>query len=437
MKGLLLAGALSLVGCAAAPVDYTALENAASARQRWNDASDAQARRSAKQLLERPLTADSAARVALLRNRGAKAAAQTLGIAQAELAAVRRLPNPEVHGSVRFRRDRDAELDVAALIDVSSLLFALSRIGAAEAEVAAAKLEAVGTLVDVSYDARRAFVDYQAALELLELRTTVLAAFEASAMAAERMRAAGNVTELDVASEQALREEARVALDQAKAEVESARQALNGAMGINEQGVSWRAPARLPELPASELSLERLEAESLKASLDVQAAKQRYTAAAKQAGIANVSGWLPELRAGVSAERDGHWGVGPVAAVTLPLFYQGQGEVGIARARMKREEYLFADASVQVRNVARALRAELDTARRSVRHQREVVLPLRERVVQQTQLEYNAMQVGVFQLLSAKRDQLAAAEQYLELRRQYWRSRLDAEQLLAGRRHAR
>ncbi len=425
---------LSLLGCAAAPVDYAALESAASARQRWSDGAEASAQSDAKRLLEKPLSADSAARVALLRNRGAKAAAQTLGIAQAELAAVKRLPNPEVHGSVRFRRGADPELDVAALLNVSSLLFALSRTSAAEAEVAAAKLEAVGTLVDLSYDARRAFVEYQAALELLELRRTVLAAFEASALAAERMRAAGNVTELDVASEQALREEARLALEQATAGVESARQALNGAMGINEQGVSWRAAPRLPELPPAELALDQLETESLKASLDVQAAKQRYTAAAKQAGIANVTGWLPELKAGASAERDEHWGVGPAVQVTLPLFYQGQGEVGVARARMKREEYLYADASVQVRNTARALRTELATARRGVRHQREVVLPLRERVVQQTQLEYNAMQVGVFQLLSAKRDQLSAAEQYLELRRHYWLSRLNAEQLLAGRR---
>jgi cobalt-zinc-cadmium efflux system outer membrane protein len=434
MKALAWLCGASLLGCAAQPVDYDALESAARARQRWSDGGDAQASRDAKRLLQQPLTADSAARVALLRNRGAKAAAQTLGIAQAELAAVRRLPNPELHGSMRFRRGDDPELDVSALVDVSALLFALSRTSAAEAEVAAAKVEAVGTLVDLSYEARRAFVDYQAALELLELRSTVLRAFEASALAAERLRAAGNVTELEVASEQALREEARVALDQAKAGVETARQALNGVMGINEQGVSWRASPRLPELPRAELPLDELESSAIKASLDLQAAKERYTAAAKQAGIANVTGWLPELKAGVSAEREEHWGVGPAVQVTVPLFYQGQGEVGAARARMKREEHSYADASVRVRNDARAVRAELAAARREVVSQKETVLPLRERVVQQTQLEYNAMQIGVFQLLSAKRDQLGAAERYLELRRHYWHARLSAEQLMAGRR---
>lgn len=424
-----------LLGCAASPVDYGALESAARARQTWSNAADAQAKTDAKQLLEKPLTADNAARVALLRNRSARAAAQTLGIAQAELASVKRLPNPELHGALRFHRGTDPELEVSALLDVSALLFAISRTRAAEADVAAAQLEAVGELVDLSFDARRAFVDYQSALELVELRQSVLGAFEASALAAERLRAAGNTTELDLASEQAMREEARLALEQANAAAESARQALNGVMGINEQGVSWRAAAHLPEPPATELALDKLAESSLSASLDLQAAKQRYTAAAKQAGIANVSGWLPELKAGVSAERRAEWGVGPAVQLQVPLFYQGQGEVGAARARAKREEYLYADAAVQVRNAARAARVELSVARRSVTHTKGVVLPLRARVVQQTQLEYNGMLVGVFQLLQAKRDELAAAEQYLELRRGYWRARLNAEQLLAGRRH--
>lgn len=425
---------LPLFACATAPVDYAALADAAAARQNLGRAAEGENKADARQLLRQPLSAETAARVALLRHRGAKAAAETLGIAQAELAGVKRLPNPELHGAVRFHRGTDPEIDVTALLDVSALLFTLSRVGAAEADVGAARLEAVGELVDLSFNARRAFVDYQAALELLELRESVFQSFDASALAAERLRAAGNVTELNVASEQALREEARLALDQAKASVASAREMLNGAMGIVEQGASWRAAQHLPDLPAAELPLQTLEDKSLSASLDAQAAKQRYTAAAKHAGIADVAGWLPELKAGVSAERSEQWGVGPAVQLSVPLFYQGQGEVGVARARMRREAALYADATVQVRSSARGVRAQLEAARRGVAHAKEVVLPLRERVVQQTQLEYNAMLVGIFQLLEAKRDQLAAAEHYLELRRDYWRSRLDAEQLLAGRR---
>ena len=433
MRMALLLG-LSLLGCAAAPVDYTALDSAASARQKWSDAESARAAQDVKKLLEKPLTADRAARVALLQNRGAKAAAEELGIAQAELAGVRRLPNPELHGALRFRRGTEPDIDVMATLNVSTLLFAIARSNAAEADVAAAKLQAVGVLVDLSFDARRAFVSYQASLELVELRQSVLAAFEASAAAAERLREAGNVTELNLASEQAEREQARLALVGAKAETSAAREALSALMGITATEPAWRAPNHLPELPANELPLQRLEADALHQSLDIAAAKQRFRAAAAHADVASASGWLPELKAGVSAERSGDWGVGPAVQLELPLFYQGQNEVGVARARMKREQHLYADAAVRVRSAARAVQSRLEAARRGVVHAREVVLPLRERVVQQTQLEYNGMLVGIFQLLEAKRQELAAAEQYLTLRREYWLSRLAAEQLLAGRR---
>ena len=94
--------------------------------------------------------------------------------------------------------------------------------------------------------------------------------------------------------------------------------------------------------------------------------------------------------------------------------------------------------AVQVRSEARAARARLDAARSAVVQARDVVLPLRQHVVEQTQLEYNGMLVGVFDLLTAKREHLAAIEQYLLLRRNYWLARLTAEQLLAGRAtHAR
>jgi cobalt-zinc-cadmium efflux system outer membrane protein len=99
---------------------------------------------------------------------------------------------------------------------------------------------------------------------------------------------------------------------------------------------------------------------------------------------------------------------------------------------MMLDALLFADATVQVRDLARSSRDRIEAARSAVQQQKAVVLPLRERVVQQTQLEYNAMQVGVFQLLEAKRQQLSAAEHYLTLRRDYWLARLDVERLKAG-----
>ena len=64
---------------------------------------------------------------------------------------------------------------------------------------------------------------------------------------------------------------------------------------------------------------------------------------------------------------------------------------------------------------------------------RRVLMPIRQTVVDQTQLTYNAMPVGPFQLLQAKRDQVEAATAYIAALEAYWLARTTLEQILAGR----
>jgi outer membrane protein TolC len=176
-----------------------------------------------------------------------------------------------------------------------------------------------------------------------------------------------------------------------------------------------------------------LEAESVRRSLDLELAKQRFAAAAKRANLSRAAGFIPELRAGVSAERHEYWGVGPAVEVQVPLFYQGQGEVGVAEAERRQQENVYADTAVRLRAAARVAAAQLTAARDRVTYSRDVVLPLRQKVVEETQLQYNAMLVGVFQLLQAKREQIEAGATYIDQLREYWTARSNVEQLLAGR----
>ena len=61
------------------------------------------------------------------------------------------------------------------------------------------------------------------------------------------------------------------------------------------------------------------------------------------------------------------------------------------------------------------------------------MLPLRQKVVEETQLQYNAMLVGVFQLLQAKREQIEAGARHIDQLRECWIARTNVEELLAGR----
>ena len=74
-----------------------------------------------------------------------------------------------------------------------------------------------------------------------------------------------------------------------------------------------------------------------------------------------------------------------------------------------------------------------NTARERAVQLKNVVLPMRERILSETQLQYNAMSASVFQLLIARRDQIEAGRSYVEALREYWLANADLEQVLAGR----
>src|SRR5207244_243234 len=78
----------------------------------------------------------------------------------------------------------------------------------AAADYEAAKIRVAAQVVDLAADAREAFYALQASEQLLQMRQAVLAAAAASAEAAQRLRDAGNITELQADGERALQAQA-------------------------------------------------------------------------------------------------------------------------------------------------------------------------------------------------------------------------------------
>ena len=87
----------------------------------------------------------------------------------------------------------------------------------------------------------------------------------------------------------------------------------------------------------------------------------------------------------------------------LPIFNQGQAGVALARAEMRQLEQQYGARAVHIRAAVRTARNDLLIAARRVDHYQEVLLPLREQIIEQTQRQYNAMELGVFQLILASR----------------------------------
>jgi hypothetical protein len=88
---------------------------------------------------------------------------------------------------------------------------------------------------------------------------------------------------------------------------------------------------------------------------------------------------------------------------------------------------------IEVRTAARRAAAREELARQQALYVRDVVLPLRLALTEQTQLHYNGMFVGVFQLLDAKRREIEAGRELVRAQRDYWLAASAGEQLAAGR----
>lgn len=388
-----------------------------------------------RRILAKPLTADGAVRVALLRSAELQAAFEELGVARADLVEALRLPNPTAEGHLHLVSASDVlEVELVATIDIIRLVFMPLRKSAGDAELEAAKARVAGLVLDHAFAVKGAFYDWQAEVQMLELRRTVLAAVRASLAATEEIHEAGNAPDFELLSEQAMYEDARFALARTETAVVTRRQRLAMLMGLWGKRASFEAAERLPDPPDKELALADLERRALARSLDLAEAKSSYEAAARRSDLAQAEGIVPELKVGAGAEREQEgWEIGPQVELEVPLFYQGQGAVARADAEMRRSAERHKALAVRIRAAARSAAARLEAARATVAHYRDVLLPLRERVVQEAQRQSNAMNLGVSQLLVARREQIETGVGYVEARRDYWLARAEVELLRAGR----
>jgi outer membrane protein TolC len=194
-------------------------------------------------------------------------------------------------------------------------------------------------------------------------------------------------------------------------------------------------PDRLPELPEQAVVLDDLERQAVLRSIDLEELRWQMRAAHGEAGVYRLQRWLPELGVGALAERedDGQWAVGPAVAISVPIFDRKRGAIVSSEAEARGAELRYRARAVAIRAAARTARARLEHARRRVEHIRDVLLPLRQRILDQAILQYNAMNLSLFGLLQAKREQIETGRQYVEGLRDYWLARTTIDQIQAGR----
>ncbi len=400
----------------------------------WNQgtAEDHQAEAAVAALLAKPLTPESAVQIALLTSARLQALYEDLGVAQADLVRAGMLKNPVFEGQANFFAAGPA-LELSLIQDFIDLLYLPTRTRIASAALDGTKSMVAGAVIGFAGDVRRAAYLVQASEQLREMRRMILTGAEASFDLSRRIHETGNNTTLAYDRDRAMYEQAKLDLAAAEADVLDAHERLTALLGVWGTNTAWTMEPHLPELPSAEPAMPDLERRAITSSLDLQAAKQLIVLTTRQFGL--VSPYLPQMTLGVDLQRDagGAWGLGPKGTVEIPIFNQGQGLSMEAQAHLQRAWSLYAATAVDVRSVVRMAHNRVMAARMRADYLRSVMIPLRQHIVGELQLHYNAMLTSAFDLLQGKSQEIEAGRDYLMALRDYWIARSQLDQILAGK----
>jgi cobalt-zinc-cadmium efflux system outer membrane protein len=383
-------------------------------------------------LLEEELTADRAVQIAFANNRDLQATLEELGLARAELIGASTIRNPLFDGEVRFPGAPRSPFEIVVTQTLVDIFQLGNRKKLGRAQFEAAKVRVSGALINFAGHVRMDYYDTLAARGILARQETVMKAQEAATELAKRQHFAGNISDLDLENEQSRYEQ--VKLDYARAQLDElqARERLIADLGL-VQRAELNLPADFPPLPSSEIPSEEVERQVIERRLDLRVAQRQIEAAQRAVRIAKTAAF-EDLAVGVHLEREpeGKKTTGPAATVPIPLFDRGAAAKARARAMLRQAQQRLAAMTVAARSEARAAQERLIEARSRMSYLRDIVIPRRDRILKLTQLEYNAMLRGVFQLIEARQNLANAQREEVVATRDYWVARTELETALLG-----
>ncbi len=416
-------------------------------RIHWNadTAADDEAAQAIRELLDKPLTVDAAVQIALLNNHRLQATYEELGIAHAAIVDAGLFSNPVFHGATTFGpSDSDEEMvdklrdnstyTFEVEMDFLSMLYAPMRKSVAKSQFEAATLRMTAAVVDLAGETRMAFYRVQADEQMLEMFQQIVLATQAGYEFAQQLVEAGNVPELDLLLQKTSYERSKLELAAAEVTLAENREQLNALMGLWGEDTAWRVESRLRDIPAEAIGLDNLEKRAIENSINLAIARRGIVSIGKQLGVAKAMSLVPNLEIGGEIEQEaGAWAAGPALGFEIPLFDRNQGQRAAAAAELRRQQGEYHALAVEIRSAVRAARRRLLTARQTALSYQNEILPLQEKILEQVQLQYNAMQVGALRLLLAKQREIDAGREYIQSLYNYHVARAELEQILNGR----
>jgi outer membrane protein TolC len=440
--GLVLAGLALLAGCASFSPDggFARVEDIAQERlgvkpeRITSEADTARLAREVERLLVAPLDADAAVQIALINNRGLQAQLAELGIVEAELVQAGRPRNPGfTYG--RFTQGDEREYERSFLFDLMWLITQPARSEIERRRFEQTQLKVAGEVLHLAQATRQAWFSAVAAQETVRHLEETVTAARAGAELAARMAEVGNFSRLRQQREQLLYAELAADLARARQAAVRERERLTRLMGLAGTQRDYRLPDRLPPLPATPFEEPELIRQAMASRLDVRMAREEVAGLAKNLGLTRSTGLINVLEVGWlnSTSNEAPVKRGYEIELRLPIFDWGTARTARAEALYNQALHRVAQIAVyaqsEVAEAYDAYRAAYDLAR----HYRDEILPLRERIAEESLLRYNGMLIGVWDLLADARLRVMGMQAASQALRDFWIAETNLQMALNGK----
>jgi outer membrane protein TolC len=381
----------------------------------------------------RTISADTAVQVALLNNRGLQASYAEIGLSAAEVWQQATPENPVVSvgvlgiGAPELGLFRALETLIAVnLLDARTRR---QRVAVAQADFQRAQMQAVVDTLALANETRTAWIDAVAAFEAVVLLNRAAQAADASSELAFELGRTGALNRAAQAREQVFDAELAAQTAEARLAAAGAKERLTRLMGLWGTEVDYFVPDVLPALPGSLRSTAGIEARALQNRVDLEVARLSLAATAAAYGLTDATRTVTDLGlvAGVELEREAEDGeieeeVTPQIEVdfAIPIYDSGKARLRQAELAYLQAANVLAETAVGVRSEARMAETQYRGSYAIARQYRDVVLPLRRIIDEESLLANNGMITSTFELLADVREGLGSQLDAAEAKHQFW-----------------
>lgn len=397
------------------------------------------------------LTAEEAARVALLNNVELQAALYDIGAARADLVQAGLLSNPSLGVALRLPSAGGlANIDFDLAQNIAELWQIPVRKRAAERGLDATILAVARLATETAASARTAYYGAAGANRRLEIARENLDVGQKVLELTEFRRQAGAGSELDVNLARGVLLEAELAVKNARLAADSARRALATVLGVSLDADELVLAEDLPEPPAHLFDERLLTAIAWDERLDARALRQSVQGAREQL-VLQMRRVFPNVSLGLAFERDARpraqgrdiladtarasiaagrltapeiesrsargvdtdFIIGPLLSLELPVFDQNQAQIAKAKLAMQEADALLESLQRSVTQETREAVDRVTTAWGVARLYDQQVLPQARTTLELSESAYQAGQTPILNVIDAQRSLLETRQAYV------------------------